>query len=103
MNHPDMKFLAVDVKSFYSSAAAIMMDLDPLTCYFAEAVASRARKADKAGRTVSLSIRRGFSRAKTIDQPTNVTMDIFRVCVALLDQFHSNGDEHHFISLAYFQ
>ncbi|WP_144495621.1 Y-family DNA polymerase [Bacillus pumilus] len=63
----------------------------------AEAVASRARKAHKAGRTVSLSIGYsvkegggGFSRAKTIDQPTNVTMDIFRVCEALFDQFHSN-------------
>ncbi|WP_053367038.1 Y-family DNA polymerase [Bacillus sp. FJAT-27245] len=57
-----------------------------------EEVARRARTHRKAGRTVTLGIGYsqdefggGFHRAKTVAEPTNVTMDIYRVC---LDLFH---------------
>lgn len=61
-----------------------------------EEVARRARTHRKAGRTVSLGIGYsheefggGFHRSKTIDQPTNVTMELYHVCIALLHQFYS--------------
>jgi nucleotidyltransferase/DNA polymerase involved in DNA repair len=54
--------------------------------------------ANKAGRTISLGIGYskesfggGFNRAKTIDQPTNITMDIYKVCLELFEKFY-NGD-----------
>lgn len=53
-----------------------------------EEVARRARTHNKAGRTISLGIGYskddlggGFHRAKTIDFPTNITMDIYRCCL----------------------
>lgn len=62
-----------------------------------EDVARRARRRKKAGRTISLGIGYsqeefggGFLRSKTIHQPTNVTMDIYRVCLALFAE-HYNG------------
>jgi DNA polymerase V len=62
-----------------------------------EEVARRARTHRKAGRTISLGIGYsheefggGFHRAKTIEQPTNVTMEIYRVCLDLFHQ-HYNG------------
>jgi DNA polymerase V len=62
-----------------------------------EEVARRARTRRKAGRTVSLGIGYshddfggGFHRSKTIDQPTNVTMELYRVCLDLFYQ-HYNG------------
>jgi DNA polymerase V len=62
-----------------------------------EDVARRARKRRKAGRTISLGIGYsqeefggGFHRSKTIHQPTNVTMDIYRVCLTLFHE-HYNG------------
>jgi DNA polymerase V len=63
-----------------------------------EEVARRTRSANKAGRTISLGIGYskesfggGFNRAKTIDQPTNITMDIYKVCLELFEKFY-NGD-----------
>ncbi|HJV31328.1 MAG TPA: UV damage repair protein UvrX [Bacillales bacterium] len=62
-----------------------------------EDVARRARRRKKAGRTISLGIGYsqeefggGFLRSKTIHQPTNVTMDIYHVCLALFTE-HYNG------------
>jgi DNA polymerase V len=62
-----------------------------------EDVARRARRRKKAGRTISLGIGYsqeefggGFLRSKTIHQPTNVTMDIYHVCLALFAE-HYNG------------
>jgi DNA polymerase V len=61
-----------------------------------EEVARRARRAGKAGRTVSLGIGRskdegggGFYRSKTIEQPTNITMDLYGVCLDLFECFFS--------------
>ncbi|TCP31775.1 DNA polymerase V [Scopulibacillus darangshiensis] len=60
-----------------------------------EEVARRARQAGKAGRTVSLGVgysktegAGGFHRSKTIDAPTNVTMDIYHVCLELFAKFY---------------
>ncbi|MGG5253708.1 DNA polymerase thumb domain-containing protein [Neobacillus sp. SM06] len=63
-----------------------------------EEVARRARTHRKAGRTVSLGIGYskeefggGFHRARTIEQPTNVTMELYRVCLEL---FYENYTGH---------
>lgn len=63
-----------------------------------EEVARRARTHHKAGRTISLGIGYsqeefggGFHRARTIEQPTNVTMELYRVCLEL---FQENYNGH---------
>jgi DNA polymerase V len=60
-----------------------------------EEVARRAREHKKAGRTISLGIGYskdelggGFYRSKTIDEPTNITMEIYRVCLELFEKFY---------------
>ena len=62
-----------------------------------EEVARHARKHKKAGRTVSLGIGYskdefggGFHRAKTLQNPTNITMDIYKTCLTLFDTFYTN-------------
>jgi DNA polymerase V len=71
-----------------------------------EEVARRARTHRKAGRTVSLGIGYsqdelggGFHRSRTIRQPTNVTMDLYRVCLELFHE-HYNGKTVRQISLS---
>lgn len=55
-----------------------------------EEVARRAREAHRMGRTVSLGIGYsqvtggGFHRTRTMEQPTNITSDIYQVCLQLL-------------------
>ncbi|ASB61023.1 DNA polymerase [Bacillus sp. MD-5] len=60
-------------------------------------VARSARTHNKVGRTISLGIGYskdelggGFHRAKTIDLPTNITMDIYRCCLMLFNKFYSD-------------
>ncbi|MGV3488976.1 MAG: UV damage repair protein UvrX [Tuberibacillus sp.] len=59
-----------------------------------EEVARRARQEGKAGRTISLGVGYskteggGFYRSKTIESPTNITMDIYRVCLDIFNQFY---------------
>jgi len=60
-----------------------------------EEVARRARRHRKVGRTISLGIGYskdewggGFYRSKTIEQPTNITMDLYQVCLQLFEQFY---------------
>ena len=62
-----------------------------------EEVARRARTARKAGRTISLGIGYsknvgggGFHRSRTIDEPTNITMNIYRTCLQLFDENFTN-------------
>lgn len=71
-----------------------------------EEVAWRARAHRKAGRTVSLGLGYsqdefggGFHRSRTIRQPTNVTMDLYRVCLSLFHE-HYNGKTVRQISIA---
>ncbi|MGD6841447.1 Y-family DNA polymerase [Bacillus infantis] len=61
-----------------------------------EELGRRARNHRKAGRTVSFGVGYsqdefggGFYRSRTIDQPTNVTMDIYRVCLELFQENYS--------------
>lgn len=58
-----------------------------------EEVARRARSHRKAGRTISFGLGYsqdefggGFYRSRTVDQPTNITMDLYRVCLELFDE-----------------
>lgn len=60
-----------------------------------EEVARRTRNHKMAGRTISFGIGYsqdelggGFNRAKTIELPTNVTMDLYRICLELFDKFY---------------
>lgn len=62
-----------------------------------EEVARRARLRRKAGRTISFGLGYskdefggGFYRSRSIDQPTNVTMEIYEVCLELLEE-HYDG------------
>ncbi|MDQ6599550.1 UV damage repair protein UvrX [Bacillus salipaludis] len=71
-----------------------------------EEVARRARMHRKVGRTISLGIGYsqdelggGFYRSRTITQPTNVTMELYRVCLELFYE-HYNGKTVRQISLA---
>jgi DNA polymerase V len=61
-----------------------------------EEVARRARSQRKAGRTVSFGLGYsseefggGFYRSRTVTQPTNVTMDLYRVCLELFHEHYS--------------
>src|SRR5690606_3406084 len=60
-----------------------------------EEVARRARIHRKAGRTVHFGLGYsrdefggGFYRSKTLDQPTNITMDIYETCLELFEKFY---------------
>ncbi|WP_062356090.1 DNA polymerase thumb domain-containing protein [Bacillus kwashiorkori] len=60
-----------------------------------EEVARRARTHKAAGRTITLAIGYsreekggGFNRAKTIEAATNITMDLYRVCLELFHQYY---------------
>lgn len=59
-----------------------------------EEVCRRARTAQKAGKTIHLGISYsketggGFSRSQSIDLPTNVTMDVYRVCMQIFYKFY---------------
>ncbi|RLQ90655.1 Y-family DNA polymerase [Falsibacillus albus] len=58
-----------------------------------EEVARRSRIHGKAGRTISLGIGYsqeefggGFHRSRTIDEPTNITMDLYKTCLELFKE-----------------
>ncbi|MFD1018576.1 Y-family DNA polymerase [Thalassobacillus hwangdonensis] len=60
-----------------------------------EEVAKRARNNRKAGRTISLGIGYsknegggGFHRSRSLEQPTNITMDIYNICLQLFASFY---------------
>ncbi|WP_090831172.1 MULTISPECIES: UV damage repair protein UvrX [unclassified Bacillus (in: firmicutes)] len=61
-----------------------------------EEVARRARSQRKAGRTISFGLSYsseefggGFYRSRTIEKPTNITMDLYRVCLQLFREHYS--------------
>ncbi|MBM7713716.1 DNA polymerase V [Bacillus thermophilus] len=71
-----------------------------------EEVARRAREHGKAGRTISLGIGYsekefggGFLRSKSVEDPTNVTMTVYKVCLDLFEA-HYNGKSVRQISIA---
>ncbi|PKR78706.1 UV damage repair protein UvrX [Halalkalibacillus sediminis] len=59
-----------------------------------EEACKRARRGGYAGRTIHLSIGYssevggGFSRSTSVDTPTNVTMDMYEVCLTLFHRFY---------------
>lgn len=59
-----------------------------------EEVCRRARSVNQAGKTIHLGVSYskytggGFHRSKSIDRPTNITMDVYDVCIQLLKQFY---------------
>ncbi|MBP1969162.1 DNA polymerase V [Virgibacillus natechei] len=72
-----------------------------------EEVCRRARTANQIGKTIHLGISYsketggGFSRSKSIDIPTNVTMDIYGVCMQLFNQFYDGKSKirHVYVTL----
>ncbi|GGN65730.1 MULTISPECIES: DNA polymerase IV [Oceanobacillus] len=72
-----------------------------------EEVCRRARTANQAGKTISLSIsyssekKGGFSRSKSIERPTNVTMDMYEVCMQLFQKFYDGSSyiRHVYVTL----
>ena len=61
-----------------------------------EDVARRAREASQVGRTISFSLGYsknafggGFSHSRTLDEATNDTMQLYRVCCELFDQYYA--------------
>lgn len=63
-----------------------------------EDVARRAREANMAGRTIHLSVGYskeafggGFNRSRSIDEPTNATMKIYKVCEQIFDSFYDRS------------
>ncbi|MBS4217232.1 UV damage repair protein UvrX [Bacillus sp. FJAT-49711] len=71
-----------------------------------EEVARRARERKKAGRTISLGIGYsdkefggGFLRSFSVEEPTNTTMDLYRVCLRLFET-HYTGKTVRQISIA---
>lgn len=70
---------------------AVLLDL-------AEEVCRRARTAHMSGRTIHFGIGYsayqgggGFSRSRSVDLPTNVTLDVYKVCMDLFKENHSGG------------
>ncbi|WP_282155686.1 DNA polymerase thumb domain-containing protein [Cytobacillus gottheilii] len=60
-----------------------------------EEVTRRARAHRKTARTISFGVSYskdelggGFYRSKTIERPTNITMDVYHVCLELFQQFY---------------
>ncbi len=71
-----------------------------------EEVARRARTHHKAGRTISFGVSYsqeerggGFYRSKTIEHPTSVTMDLYRVCLEIFHE-HYEGKTVRKISMS---
>src|SRR6185437_6191971 len=67
-----------------------------------EDVARRARETSKAGRTISLGIAYsknafggGFQRSRTIEESTNDTMKIYKICKELLSENHDGRPVRH--------
>lgn len=80
--------------------AACILDL-------CEEVCRRARTADKAGRTIHLGISYskitggGFNRSRSITHPTNITMEIYKVCMQLFNEFYDGVSDirHVYVTL----
>ena len=63
-----------------------------------EDVARRAREANMVGRTIHLSVGYskevfggGFNRSRSIDEPTNATMKIYKICEQIFDDFYDRS------------
>lgn len=73
-------------------------EIKTLILEMCENIAKKARTYNYVTRTISLGLmfsrkveKKSFSHAKTIANPTNVTMDIYQVCVELLEKYYEIG------------
>ena len=64
-----------------------------------EEVCRRTRSANKAGKTIHLGIAYskttggGFNRSRSISIPTNITMEVYKVCMGLFNQFYDGQSD----------
>ncbi|ASN05449.1 Y-family DNA polymerase [Virgibacillus necropolis] len=80
--------------------AACILDLSEEAC-------RRARTANKAGRTIHLGISYskvtggGFNRSRSITFPTNITMEVYGICMQLFAKFHDGFSDirHVYVTL----
>lgn len=79
--------------SFGTSNSLDPVEVKHVILEICEEVARRARQHGKAGRTVSLGIGYskdefggGFYRSRTINEPTNITLDLYNVCLELFEE-----------------
>ncbi|GAA0293446.1 DNA polymerase V [Gracilibacillus halotolerans] len=84
----------------YTAEEALISILD-----LCEEVCKRSRTHHKAGRTIQLSIgyannTGGFSRSRSIPIPTNVTMDVYDVCLQLFQEFYDQKSNIRRITVA---
>lgn len=70
-------------------------EIEAVILEICEEVCKRARTNNQAARTISFGLGYsrdefggGFYRSRTIETPTNVTMDIYKVCLDLLNEFY---------------
>ncbi|MEC5425208.1 DNA polymerase IV [Virgibacillus sp. C22-A2] len=72
-----------------------------------EEVCRRTRTAGMTGKTIHLGVSYsketggGFSRSKSVPHPTNVTMDIYQICMQLFSQFYDGKSKirHVYVTL----
>ncbi|WP_334314213.1 Y-family DNA polymerase [Aneurinibacillus sp. Ricciae_BoGa-3] len=97
-NSEPMGYDPVNTEKGFSHGITLLRDykmeeVKTVILELSEEVAKRTREAGKVGRTISLGIgysrdegEGGFSRSRTIDEATNVTMDIYEVCMQLFKE-----------------
>lgn len=78
--------------------SVVMLDLCEEAC-------RRARTAEKVGKTIHISIRYaaetsgGFNRSITIDIPTNITLEMHRVCLDLFNRHYDGYSKIRYVSV----
>lgn len=80
----------------------VRADILTVILEISEDIAKRARDAERAGRTVHLSVGYskhvfggGFARSQSLGEATNDTMTIYRLCIKLFDKFHDGRPVRH--------
>src|SRR5699024_2764468 len=84
----------------YSAEETVVCMLD-----LCEEVCRRARAHHRAGRTIHLGIgyadnSGGFHRSRSLHLPTNVTMDIYQVCLQLFQDFYDHQSKIRRVSVS---
>ncbi|TFJ93749.1 DNA polymerase thumb domain-containing protein [Lentibacillus salicampi] len=72
-----------------------------------EEACRRARSANKAGKTIHLGILYaketggGFNRSRSVSLPTNITMDMYNICMQLFHEFYDGASDirHVYVTL----
>lgn len=93
-----------DVQKGFSQGITLLRDYDresevkTVILELVEECCRKARKAKKAGRTISLGIGYshdlgggGFGRSITVDTPTNITQDVYEACLKLFKQNYNGS------------